>query len=358
MKTAVNPQLTAHGDIERLVEFDFVRATEHAALNVFKWLGRGEKEKADGAACDAIRGMFDLMNICGECVIGEGIKDNAPGIFKGEQLGRWLPGAPKFDIALDPVDGTTCVGKGLPGALSVIAAASPEPGVSQALMDIPSFYMRKLAYGPAVRIYVERTGLGKLSLQSPVEETCEIVARALHKRVSDLVVCLLDRPRHHGLVQELRQVGCAIRMILDGDISAAIAPSLPNAKIDLYIGTGGSPEAVLAAAAIKCLGGDIQCQMAPRDPEELHQLIAAGHRELLDTIYFADDLAKGNNILFCATGVSDTPILQGVQYSEHAATTHSILMRAKNRTVREIITHHNLRYKTIRLRTSRQEQPL
>src|SRR5712692_9772335 len=174
-------------DIERIVEFDFVRATEAAALNALPWLGRGDKEKADAAACDAIRGMFDLMNICGEVVIGEGIKDDAPGIFKGEQLGTWLPGSPQFDIALDPIDGTTNISKGLPNSITCIAAASPEKGVKVALRDIPSFYMLKLSYGPRVIEYTRKRG-DTLGLESPVAETLAIVARALEKRVQDVVV--------------------------------------------------------------------------------------------------------------------------------------------------------------------------
>ena len=160
-----------YDDIERIIEFDFVRATEAAALNALPWLGRGEKEKADAAACDAIRGMFDLMNICGEVVIGEGIKDDAPGIFKGEQLGMWLPGAPQFDIALDPIDGTTNIAKGAPNSITCIAAATPEKGVKVALRDIPSFYMMKLAYGPDVIRSMKIAGIETLKLESPIEET-------------------------------------------------------------------------------------------------------------------------------------------------------------------------------------------
>src|SRR5476649_754962 len=203
-------------DIERIIELDFIRATEAAALHVLPWLGRGEKELADGAASDAIRGMFDLMSICGEVVIGEGIKDKAPGLFKGEQLGKWLPNTPKFDIAIDPIDGTTNLSKGMPGSLSVIAAASPEEGVEHALMDIPSFYMRKLAYGPQVKRYVEKVGIDCMNLLSPTDETLTIVSRALRKRLQDVVVCVLDRPRHQQLVADIREAGCALRMIGDG----------------------------------------------------------------------------------------------------------------------------------------------
>ena len=190
-------------DIERIIEMDFLRATEAAALNSLKWLGRGDKEAADAAASDAIRGMFDLMNICGEVVIGEGIKDNAPGIFKGEQLGTWLPGTPQFDIAIDPIDGTTNISKGAPNSISCIAAASPEEGVKVALRDVPSFYMTKLSYGPRVIQYMQRRG-DNLKLEAPIPETLAIVARAVDKRVQDIVVMMLDRPRHKEMVDEIR----------------------------------------------------------------------------------------------------------------------------------------------------------
>ncbi|HSI83843.1 MAG TPA: class II fructose-bisphosphatase [Candidatus Methylacidiphilales bacterium] len=345
----------AYYDIERVIEFDFVRATEAGALNSFHWLGRGEKELGDGAACDAIRGMFDIMYICGEVVIGEGIKDNAPGIFKGEHLGQWLPNAPKFDIALDPVDGTTNLAKGLPNSISVIAAASPEPGIDVALQDIPAFYMTKLAYGPKVKLHAQKTGIDCLRLNDPIDESLTYIARVLRKRLQDLIVCVLDRPRHKQLVEKIRELGCSLRMISDGDISAAIAPSLPDSGIDVYIGIGGSPEAVLAAAAIKCLGGEIQAQMWPRDDEEKNQLIADGYGDALSKVYYSDDLAKGKNIIFCATGISDSPLVPGIKHFGHTATTHSILMRARHKTVRYIRTHHNLSEKTIRLRSSKKE---
>jgi fructose-1,6-bisphosphatase II len=345
-------------DIERIIEFDFVRATEAAALNVLPWLGRGEKEKADGAASDAIRGMFDLMNICGEVVIGEGIKDKAPGLFKGEQLGRWLPGSPKFDIALDPIDGTTNLSKGMPGSLCVLAAASPEEGVGQALLDIPAFYMQKLAYGPPVRRYAELSGVDTISLLSPIDETLAIVARALRKRVQDVTVCVLDRPRHQGLIERLREIGCSLRMIGDGDIGGAMAPSLPDSGIDLYVGIGGSPEAVLAAAAIRSLGGDIQCQMWPRDAAEYESLVAQGEKERLRTVFFAKDLARGENIIFCATAISDVPGLRGIRRRGEYTETNSILMRTRTRTIRQFRTLHNLGVKTIRLRSDDREHRL
>jgi len=341
-------------DIERIIEFDFVRATEAAALNSLRWLGRGDKEAADAAACDAIRGMFDLMNICGEVVIGEGIKDEAPGIFKGEQLGTWLPGTPQFDIAIDPIDGTTNISKGAPNSISCIAAASPEEGVKVALCDVPSFYMMKLSYGPRVIQYTQKRG-DTLRLESPIAETLAVVARALEKRVQDVTVMMLDRPRHKEIVDQIRRAGASLRMISDGDIAAAMAPSIPESNVDLYMGIGGSPEAVLAAAGIKCLGGEIECKMWPRDEKERKKLIDGGYQRDLGRVFSTDDLANGKNIVFCATGISDSALLRGVKGQGTKATTHSILMRAKSKTVRFIRATHDLQTKTIRLRSDNRE---
>src|SRR5438045_4642501 len=285
-------------DIERIIEFDFVRATEAAALNSLRWLGRGDKEAADASGCDAMRGMLDLMNICGEVVIGEGIKDEAPGIFKSEQLGTWLPGVPQFDIAIDPIDGTTNISKGARNSISCIAAASPEEGVKVALRDIPSFYMSKLAYGPRVIDYMKKRG-DSLHIEMPIPETLAIVARATDKRVQDVAVMMLDRPRHKEIVEQIRGCGGSLRMIGDGDIAAAMAPSLPESEIDLYMGIGGSPEAVLASAGIRCLGGEMQAKMWPRDEKEKKQLVADGWEKDIGRVYSADDLAQGENIVFC-----------------------------------------------------------
>jgi fructose-1,6-bisphosphatase II len=345
-------------DIERLIEIDFIRATEHAALNAFQWLGKGDKNTADAAACDAIRGMFDLMDVCGEVVIGEGIKDEAPGIFLGEQLGKWTPGALKFDIAFDPIDGTTNCAKGLPNSISVLCAASPEKGVKQALKNLPSFYSQKLAYGPAVVNHMTRVGLQQIRLENPIEENLELISRALAKRVEDLTVVVLDRPRHDSLVKGIRTAGAKLRMIGDGDIAAAIAPSMPDSGVDLYVGIGGSPEAVVAAAAIKCLGGDIQTKMAPRDEKEHTQLLKDGFEEDLKKVYYADDLAHGKNIIFCATGISDSSLVPGIRYQNHRVVTHSVLMRARHKTIRYITTHHDLGEKTIRWRSDQREHRL
>jgi fructose-1,6-bisphosphatase II len=348
------PKLS-YPDFERIIELDFVRATEAAALNSLRWLGRGEKERADAAACDAMRGMFDLMHICGEVVIGEGIKDDAPGIFKGEHLGTWVPGSPPFDIAIDPIDGTTNISKGAPNSISCIAAASPEAGVKAALRDVPSFYMSKLAYGPRVIQYMHKRG-DSLNIDAPISETLGIVARAVDKRVQDVVVMMLDRPRHKEIVAEIRGCGASLRMIGDGDIAAAMAPALLDSDVDLYMGIGGSPEAVLAAAGVKCLGGEMQSKMWPRDDTERKKLIDDGYEKDLDRVYSADDLAHGKNIIFCATGISDSALLRGVKTKDGAtAVTHSVLMRAKSGTVRFIRAQHNLHTKTIRLRSDNRE---
>jgi fructose-1,6-bisphosphatase II len=345
-------------DVERIIELDFLRATEAAALNTLPWIGRGAKELADAAACDAIRGMFDLVNVCAEVVIGEGKKDKAPGIFKGEHLGTWKSGSHKFDLAVDPIDGTTNVSKGLPNSICCVAAASPEEGVEVSLKDVPTFYMMKLAYGLRVVRYMQRTGIETISIRQPVEEILPVVAKALRKRIRDVAVVVLDRPRHAKLIQAIRSTGAMVRMISDGDIAGAIAPSMAESGVDLYVGIGGAPEAVLAAAAIRCLGGDLQSMMWPRDHTEYQQVVELGFKEDLNRVFHAADLARGQNIIFCATGISDSPLLRGVRVRGHTAVTHSILMRARSRTVRMIEAYHDLACKTIHLRSTKRETPL
>ena len=354
-KTSNNPSVH---DFERIVELDFARATEAAALNVFKWIGKGDKNGADGAACDAIEGMFQLIDAAGTVSISEGAKDEAPGFDFGKRLGRWRPGSVKFDIAIDPIDGTTNLSNGLPNSISVLCAASPEKGVKQALKHVPSFYSKKIAYGPQVKAFTEGKGNPQIKLEAPIEDNLRVVAKALNKRVQDLTVVMLARDRHKALMKSVRKAGAALRMIGDGDITAAIAPSMPDSGVDLYVGIGGSPEGVIAAAAIKCLGGDLQMKMWPRDGEELADLQKCGHHAGLERIYFADDLAHGKNIIFCATGITDSSLLPGVRHFDHHAVTYSILMRAKHQTVRYIKTIHNLHSKTIRLATDQKEHSL
>ena len=350
------PSLTIT-DPERTIEFEFVRATENAALNSLPWLGRGEKEKADAAACDAIFGVFDLVDICGEVVIGEGIKDNAPGIFLGEHLGTWRAGAPRFEIALDPIDGTTNIALGLPNSISVMAASEATEDCRHVMKNLPTFYATKLAYGPEV-VEAIAQGMDPVSLDEPVDQTLAKVAKALGKRVSELVVMTLQRPRHADFIAAVRQAGGALRLISDGDITAAVSPSLEDSGVDLYYGVGGSPEGILTAAALRALGGDMLLRMAPRDEEERRRAEKAVGAEELGRVFRCEDLVWGESCIFCATGISDSPLLPGVKLMGKKAITHSILMRARSRTVRYIRAIHDLERKTIHLRSEQADKKL
>jgi fructose-1,6-bisphosphatase II len=341
-------------DPERTIEFEFVRATENAALNVIHWLGRGEKEAADAAACDAIYGVFDLVDIAGEVVIGEGIKDNAPGIFLGEQLGTWRMGSPRFDIALDPVDGTSNTANGLPNAISVMAASERMEGEEHAMLNLPTFYSTKLAYGPEV-VRAIANGMEPIQLDDPLETTLNRIAEALGKRVPELVVMTLNRPRHADIIAQVRKAGSALRLITDGDITAAVSPSLVDSGVDLYYGIGGSPEGILTAAALKALGGEMLLRMWPRDEAERAEVRQTMSEADLTRVYQTSDLVRGDSAIFCATGISDSSLLPGVRLVGKKAITHSILMRAKSRTVRYIRADHNLETKTIHLRSVQRE---
>lgn len=330
---------------EQLLGMDLLRASEAAALNTFQWVGKGDKLAADAAATDALRGMLHLMDMSGTCTIGEGIKDEAPGIFIGERLGNWKAGTPVVSIAVDPVDGTTITAKGLPGALCVLAAAKGDLAAGDhRLAAIPSFYVEKIAVGPRVKHCA-----GNVRMDASVEHNLEIVAMAVGKRVRDLVVCILDRPRHEHLIHEVRAAGAAIRLIGDGDIAAAIAPSIPDSDVDIYMGIGGSPEAVLAAAAIRSLDGELLARPWPRDEEERVRLVEEGHEAILKRTYTAIDLAGGDDVVFVATGITDSPLLRGIYVNGHVAVTHSVVMRAHSHTVRYVKAFHDLRHKTIRL---------
>ena len=341
-------------DPERTIEFEFVRATENAALNVIHWLGRGEKELADAAACDAIYGVFDLVDIAGEVVIGEGIKDNAPGIFLGEQLGTWRPGSARFDIALDPVDGTTNTAQGLPNSISVMAASERREGDEHVMKNLPTFYSTKMAYGPEV-VRAIAAGLTPLALDDPMEVTLGRLAEALGKRIPELVVMTLNRPRHADIIAQVRKCGAALRLISDGDITAAVSPSLVDSGVDLFYGIGGSPEGILTAAALKALGGEMLLRMWPRDDAERAAVLKEITAADLDRVWTIDELVRGKSAIFCATGISDSPLLPGVRIVGKKAITHSILMRAKSRTVRYIRAEHDLECKTIHLRSVRRE---
>jgi fructose-1,6-bisphosphatase II len=344
-------------DPERNIEFEFVRATENAALNVLHWLGRGDKERADAAACDAINGVFDLVDVCGEVVIGEGAKDNAPGLFLGDRLGTWKPGSPRVDVAVDPIDGTTNLANGLPNSISVMAASLRRADGPACMRSIPSFYSMKLAFGPQV-VAAQATGQAPIALDDPLEKVLRRVADALGKRVGELVVVMLNRPRHEAFIKEVRRVGAALRLIGDGDITAAVAPSLPDSGVDLYYGIGGSPEGVLTAAALKALGGGMLLRAWPRDDAERRQLLEGVCEAELSRVFGVDDLVQGESALFCATGISDSPLLPGVKLTGNKATTSSILMRARSRTLRYITAVHDLGHKTIHLRSLHADRKL
>jgi fructose-1,6-bisphosphatase II len=339
---------------EKLIGLDMTRASEAASLNAFKWIGKGDHEAADNAAIDAIRGMLNLVDMCGTCTIGEGVKDQVPGIFIGERLGTWKPGSPAVSVAVDPIDGATLTAKGLPGALSVIAAAKTESVEQRTLIAPPCTYMQKIAVGPRVR-----EGPGPVRFDVPLEQNLELVALKLGKRVRDLVVCLLDRPRHEELIQQIRATGAAIRMISDGDVAGAIAPSMPDSGVDVYVGMGGAREAVTAAVAIKCLGGEILARIWPNDEEERKALEEQGYGPAeLQRTYTSEDMAQGDGIVFVATGITDNALLRGVSVSGKVARTESVVMRARSRTVRYITAYHDLTRKTIRLQSEAAEKPL
>ncbi len=344
-------------DPERSVEFEFVRATENAALSVVPWLGRGQKEEADAAAIDAIQGVFDLVDIRGEVAIGEGIKDNAPGLFQGDRLGTWLEESPRYDIALDPVDGTSNVANGQPNSISVMAASQRLPDGPCAMRPIPAFYSEKLAYGPQV-VEAIQAGMPALSLDDSMETILNRVAEALGKRVREVIIVMLNRPRNAEAIAEVRRIGAALRLITDGDIAAAVAPSLADHVVDIYYGIGGSPEGVLTAAALKALGGELLLRMWPRDEEERAELLNSVGPDDLQRTFTNEDLVRGRSALFCATGISDSSLLPGVRLTGKKAITHSILMRATSRTVRYIRAVHDFEHKTIHLRSAQADRKI
>ncbi|EHY88817.1 class II fructose-bisphosphatase [Saccharomonospora azurea] len=311
---------------DRNLAMELVRVTEAAAMAAGRWVGKGDKNAGDGAAVDAMRQLIGTVSMRGVVVIGEGEKDEAPMLFNGEEVGNG--DGPDCDVAVDPIDGTTLMSKGMPNALAVLAVA--ERG---AMFD-PSavFYMEKLAVGPEAA--------GTVDLSAPIAENIRRVAKAKQSSVSDVTVCILDRPRHDQIVKEVREAGARIRFISDGDVAGAIAAARPTTGVDLLLGIGGTPEGIIAACAMKCLGGELQGRLWPKDDEERQKAIDAGHD--LDRVLSTDDLVRGDNVFFCATGVTDGDLLRGVHYRSGGATTQSIVMRSKSGTVRMIDGYHRL----------------
>lgn len=318
------------------ITLEMVRVTESAALTASRYMGRGNKEIVDKVASDAMRGMLDYIDMQGIVVIGEGEKDKAPMLYIGEKVGNWEENTPELDIAVDPIDGTRLVAFGLPNAISVIAATD-----RGAIEYLPTYYSYKLAVGPELA--------GKLDINASIRENLRVASAILNVNISELTVVILNRERHREIIEEVRKVGARIKLISDGDIAAAIATALPESYVDIYLGIGGSPEAILAAAALKSLGGEIQLKLWPIDEKERNLISENGYDE--NRVYKTDDLIKSDNVIFAATGVTDGDLLHGVKYSKNIAITESIVMRSKTKTLRKIISHHNLKYKTIPLKS-------
>lgn len=311
---------------DRNLAFELVRVTEAAALAGGRWVGRGEKESADQAAVDAMRLVLNGIDMDGVVVIGEGEKDEAPMLFNGEELGTGVP--PKVDIAVDPIDGTTLTAKGGPGALAVVALA--ERGTMYNPYDV--VYMDKIAVGPRARDMID--------INSPVKMNIRRVARALNQEPNDITVMILDRPRHADLIAEVRATGARILLIQDGDVAGSIAACMDDSGVDILMGIGGSPEAVISAAALKCMGGEMQCKLWPRNEHERDAAIAAGLD--LEQVLTIDDLIKCDNVFFAATGITTGAMLNGVRYFGGGAITHSLVMRSRSGTIRKIRSKHQL----------------
>ncbi|QQE78811.1 class II fructose-bisphosphatase [Alicyclobacillus sp. SO9] len=318
--------------MERELALEVVRVTELAALSCARWMGRGQKMEADDAATSAMRLMFDTIQVDGTVVIGEGEMDEAPMLYIGEKLGTGS--LPKVDIAVDPLEGTNILANGLWNALSVVAIA-PEG----TLLHAPDMYMDKIAVGPKAR--------GKVSLDASVKENLEAVAAAGQKDVSDVVAVLLDRPRHQKIIDEIRAAGARIKLITDGDVAAAVNTAFEDTGVDIMFGSGGAPEGVLAAAALKCLGGDLQGRLLPEDEAQLARCRDMGITDVTKVLSL-DDLVKGDDAIFAATGVTEGELLRGVRFmGKSKARTHSLVMRAKTGTVRFVEALHDLNRKSI-----------
>ncbi|MDX2525904.1 class II fructose-bisphosphatase [Streptomyces europaeiscabiei] len=311
---------------DRNLALELVRVTEAAAMAAGRWVGRGDKNGADGAAVRAMRTLVSTVSMNGVVVIGEGEKDEAPMLFNGERVGDGT--GPECDIAVDPIDGTTLTAKGMTNAIAVLAAAD------RGTMFDPSavFYMDKLVTGPEAADFVD--------IDAPISVNIRRVAKAKRSAPDDVTVVILDRPRHEGIIKEIREAGARIRLISDGDVAGSILALREGTGVDLLLGVGGTPEGIISACAVKCLGGTIQGKLWPKDDAERQRAIDAGHD--LDRVLTTDDLVSGENVFFVATGITDGELLRGVRYRSETATTDSIVMRSKSGTVRRIDSTHRL----------------
>ncbi len=333
------PTITAHGlslhsdslmvapeAPDRNLAMELVRLTEAAALAASRWVGRGDKNGADGAAVNAMRALIGTVSMQGVVVIGEGEKDNAPMLYNGEIVGSGS--GPECDVAVDPIDGTTLTAKGMPGALAVIAVAP------RGAMYDPSavFYMEKLVAGPDAQ--------GALDIRLPVAENLRRLAKVKRESVQDLTVMILDRPRHEELVAQVRAMGARIQFISDGDVAGAIMAAREDSGVDLLLGIGGTPEGIIAACALKAMGGVLQTRLWPRDGQERQNALEAGLD--LEAVLGIEDLVHGDDVFFVATGVTDGSLLQGVRYRHGVASTQSLVLRSRSGTTRRIDSEHRL----------------
>ncbi|WP_217586391.1 class II fructose-bisphosphatase [Lentibacillus saliphilus] len=315
--------------MERSLTMELVRVTEAAALSSARWMGRGKKEEADDAATSAMRKVFDTIPMRGTVVIGEGEMDEAPMLYIGEKLGAG--NGPGVDVAVDPLEGTSIVAQGTWNALAVIAIAD-----EKTLLHAPDMYMKKIAVGPQA--------VGKIDINASTYDNLKAVAEAKNKQIEDLVAIVLDRPRHTKLVQEIRKAGARIKLIPDGDVAAAINTAFDDTGVDILFGIGGAPEGVLAAVALKCLGGEIQGKLVPSNDDERIRCEKMGIKDL-NKVFYMNDFCKGDDAIFAATGVTDGELLKGVQFKGSKATTQTVVMRAKSGTVRFIDGEHSLQKK-------------
>jgi fructose-1,6-bisphosphatase II len=323
------PELTVGpASPDRNLALELVRVTEAAAMAAGRWVGRGDKNGADDVAVNAMRVMISSIGMNGTVVIGEGEKDKAPMLFNGERVGDGT--GPECDVAVDPIDGTTLAAKGMANAVSVLAV-SPRGS-----MYDPSavFYMEKLVTGPEAADVVD--------IRLPVAENIHLIAKAKGSSPEDVTVVLLDRPRHEKIAEEVRATGARIKFISDGDVAGAIMAARPDTGIDLLLGVGGTPEGIITACAMKCVGGVIQGRLWPTDDAERQRAIDAGHNLDPDFVLSTDDLVTGDDCFFVATGITDGELMRGVRYRAGGATTHSLVMRSRSGTVRQIISEHRL----------------
>lgn len=311
---------------DRNLALELVRVTEAGAMAAARWVGRGDKNRADGVAVQAMRSLINTVLMDGVVVIGEGEKDQAPMLFNGEQVGSGH--GPACDVAVDPIDGTTLTAKGMSNAISVMAVAPRDS------MYDPSavFYMDKLVTGP--------DAAGVVDICLPVAENIDRVARAKGESHSDITVCVLDRPRHSKLVDEIRQAGARIKFITDGDVAGAISAAREGTGVDMLMGIGGTPEGIIAACAMKAMGGVLQAKLWPSDDDERQRALDSGHD--LDRVLTTDDLVSGDNCFFVATGITDGELLAGVRFTAGRATTESIVMRSRSGTIRKLNSEHKL----------------